>query len=284
MSVTGGRSYETSSPRTSEDDWLRIWNKLSGDPDSPVSKDLNSMFSRAIHSSRVSFSPRNLPFIWRAVSPKRERGRSPRRSWAKGRPGGASKSQDTRPKLGKRSRSRSPSPRRPRSATPPRRVVTVSPVREVAAPSEATEGAKPKKSAIKGSSDPSAGSSRYTIPKISTARPYVPTPIAVPKPSGSRTRTVSKGISTSSSSSSSSSGSDVAPTPKEKIKLKIQKRKLSLQKQKLKLKQKKRKEIKSASRVPSSRSPTPTEPPVTPGKGSSISTDVDLLLDTAESF
>ena len=280
MSATGGRSYETSSPRTSEDDWLRIWNKLSGDPDSPVSKDLNSMFSRAIHSSRVSFSPRNLPFIWRAVSPKRERGRSPRRSWAKGRPGGASKSQDTRPKLGKRSRSRSPSPRRPRSATPPRRVVTVSPVREVAAPSEATEGAKPKKSAIKGSSDPSAGSSRYTIPKISTARPYVPTPIAVPKPSGSRTRAVS----TSSSSSSSSSGSDVAPTPKEKIKLKIQKRKLSLQKQKLKLKQKKRKEIKSASRVPSSRSPTPTEPPVTPGKGSSISTDVDLLLDTAESF
>ena len=280
MSATGGRSYETTSPRTSEDDWLRIWNKLSGDPDSPVSKDLNSMFSRAIHSSRVSFSPRNLPFIWRAVSPKRERGRSPRRSWAKGRPGGASKSQDTRPKLGKRSRSRSPSPRRPRSATPPRRVVTVSPVREVAAPSEATEGAKPKKSAIKGSSDPSAGSSRYTIPKISTARPYVPTPIAVPKPSGSRTRAVS----TSSSSSSSSSGSDVAPTPKEKIKLKIQKRKLSLQKQKLKLKQKKRKEIKSASRCPSSRSPTPTEPPVTPGKGSSISTDVDLLLDTAESF
>ena len=280
MSATGGRSYETTSPRTSEDDWLRIWNKLSGDPDSPVSKDLNSMFSRAIHSSRVSFSPRNLPFIWRAVSPKRERGRSPRRSWAKGRPGGASKSQDTRPKLGKRSRSRSPSPRRPRSATPPRRVVTVSPVREVAAPSEATEGAKPKKSAIKGSSDPSAGSSRYTIPKISTARPYVPTPIAAPKPSSSRTRAVS----TSSSSSSSSSGSDVAPTPKEKIKLKIQKRKLSLQKQKLKLKQKKRKEIKSASRVPSSRSPTPTEPPVTPGKGSSISTDVDLLLDTAESF
>ena len=276
----------TTSPRSSEDDWIRIWDKLSGDPDSAVSKQLNSMFSRAIHSSRVSFSPRNLPFIWRAVSPKKERGRSPRRSWAKGRPGGTSKSQDTRPKLGKRSRSRSPSPRRPRSATPPRRVVTVSPVREVAAPSEATEGAKPKKSAIKGSSDPSAGSSRYTIPKISTARPYVPppyvpTPIAAaPKPSSSKTRDAS----TSSSSSSSSSGSDIAPTPKQKIKLKIQKRKLSLQKQKLKLKQKKGKKIKSASRCPSSRSQTPTEPPVTPGKGSSISTDVDLLLDTAESF
>ena len=280
MSATGGRSYVTTSPRSSEDDWIRIWDKLSGDPDSAVSKQLNSMFSRAIHSSRVSFSPRNLPFIWRAVSPKKERGRSPRRSWTKGRPGGTSKSQDTRPKLGKRSRSRSPSPRRPRSATPPRRVVAISPVRVVAAPTEATEGAKPKKSAIKVSSDPSAGSSRYTIPKISTARPYVPTPIAAPKPSSSRTRDTS----TSSSSSSSSSGSDIAPTPKQKIKLKIQKRKLSLQKQKLKLKQKKGKKIKSASRCPSSRSQTPTEPPVTPGKGSSNSTDVDLLLDTAESF
>ena len=263
----------TTSPRTKEDEWLGIWNKLSGDPDSPVSKDLNSMFSRAIHSSRVSFSPRNLPFIWRAVSPKKERGRSPRRSWAKGRPGGTSKSQDTRPRLGKRSRSRSASPRRPRprSTTPPRRVVTISPVKEVTAP---TEAPKPKKSAIKDT----AGSSGYTIPKISTPRPYVPTPIlAAPKPSSSKTRDVS----TSSSSSSSSSSSDVAPTPKEKIKLKIKKRKLSLQKQKLKLKQKKGKKIKSASRCPSTRSPTPTEPPITPGKDS---TDVDLLLDTAESF
>ena len=269
----------TASPRTLEDEWLGIWNKLSGDPDSPVSKDLNSMFSRAIHSSRVSFSPRNLPFIWRAVSPKKERGRSPRRSWAKGRPGGTSKSQDTRPKLGKRSRSRSPSPRRPRprSATPPRRVVTISPVRQVTAPTAPTEGAKPKKSAIKDT----AGSSGYTIPKISTPRPYVPTPIADPKPSSSKTRDAS----TSSSSSSSSSSSDVAPTPKEKIKLKIKKRKLSLQKQKLKLKQKKGKgkKIKSASLCPSSRSQTPTEPPNTPGKDSP-DVDVDLLLDTAESF
>ena len=274
MSAIGGRSYVTASPRTLEDEWLGIWNKLSGDPDSPVSKDLNSMFSRAIHSSRVSFSPRNLPFIWRAVSPKKERGRSPRRSWAKGRPGGTSKSQDTRPKLGKRSRSRSPSPRRPRprSATPPRRVVAISPVKEVTAP---TEAPKPKKSAIKDT----AGSSGYTIPKISTPRPYVPTPIiAAPKPSSSKTRDAS----TSSSSSSSSSSSDVAPTPKEKIKLKIKKRKLSLQKQKLKLKQKKKgKKIKSASLCPSSRSQTPTEPPNTPGKDSP---DVDLLLDTAESF
>ena len=230
------------------------------------------MFSRAIHSSRVSFSPRNLPFIWRAVSPKKERGRSPRRSWAKGRPGGTSKSQDTRPKPGRRSRSRSASPRRPRprSTTPPRRVVTISPVKEVTAP---TEAPKPKKAAIKDT----AGSSGYTIPKLSTPRPYVPTPIADPKPSSSKTRDAS----TSSSSSSSSSSSDVAPTPKEKIKLKIKKRKLSLQKQKLKLKQKKGKKIKSASRCPSTRSPTPTEPPITPGKDS---TDVDLLLDTAESF
>ena len=270
----GGRSYVTTSPRTKEDEWLGIWNKLSGDPDSPVSKDLNSMFSRAIHSSRVSFSPRNLPFIWRAVSPKKERGRSPRRSWAKGRPGGTSKSQDTRPKPGKRSRSRSASPRRPRprSTTPPRRVVTISPVKEVTAP---TEAPKPKKAAIKDT----AGSSGYTIPKVSTPRPYVPSPIvAAPKPSCSKTRDAS----TSSSSSSSSSSSDVAPTPKEKIKLKIKKRKLSLQKQKLKLKQKKKgKKVKSASLCPTSPSPSPSGPPNSPGKDSP---DVDLLLDTAESF
>ena len=271
----GGRSYVTTSPRTKkdeEDEWLRHWNKFSGDPDSPVCKDLNSMFSRAIHSSRVSFSPRNLPFIWRAVSPKKERGRSPRRSWAKGRPGGTSKSQDSRPKPGRRSRSRSASPRRPRprSTTPPRRVVTISPRQEVTAP---TEAPKPSKGAIKDT----AGSSKYTIPKLTTPRPYVPSPIIVaPKPSCSKTRDVS----TSSSSSSSSSSSDAPPTNKEKIKLKIKRRKLSLQK--LKLKQKKKsKKVKSASVCPSTRSPTPSGPPNTPGKDSP---DVDLLLDTAESF
>ena len=262
----------TTSPRSKEDEWLAIWSKLSGDPDSQVCKDLNNLFSRAIHSSRVSFSPRNLPYLWRAISPKRERGRSPRRSWAKGRPGGSSKSQDTRPRPGKRSRSRSVSPRRPRprSTSPPRRVVTVSPVKEVITP---TEAPKLKKVATKDT----AGSSGYTIPKVSNPKPYVPTPITgAPKPSNSKTRDAS----TSSSSSSSSSSSDAPPTNKEKIKLKIKRRKLSLQKLKLKQK-KKNKKVKSASVCPSTRSPTPSGPPNTPGKDSP---DVDLLLDTAESF
>ena len=262
----------TAPARSKEDEWLGFWIKFSGDPDSQVSKDLNSSFSRAIQASRVSFSPRNLPYLWRAVSPKR--GRSPRRrDWAKGRPGASSKSVDSRPRPGKQSRSRSVSPRRarPRSISPPpRRVVTISPEKEVSKPTETT---KLKKVAVKDT----AGASGYTIPKVSSPKVYVPTPIsATPKASNSNTRDAS----TSSSSSSSSSSSDAPPTNKEKIKLKIKRRKLSLQK--LKLKQKKKsKKVKSASVCPSTRSPTPSGPPNTPGKDSP---DVDLLLDTAESF
>ena len=269
----GGRTYVTAPARSKEDEWLGFWIKFSGDPDSQVSKDLNSSFSRAIQASRVSFSPRNLPYLWRAVSPKR--GRSPRRrDWAKGRPGASSKSVDSRPRPGRQSRSRSVSPRRarPRSISPPpRRVVTISPEKEVSKPTEP----KLKKVATKDT----AGSSGYMIPKVSNPKPYVPTPIiAAPKPSCSKTRDAS----TSSSSSSSSSSSDVAPTPKEKIKLKIKKRKLSLQKQKLKLKQKKKgKKVKSASLCPTSPSPSPSGPPNSPARDSP---DVDLLLDTAESF